>query len=127
MNGLPDDVRQFIAENISSVAKLEVLLLLRSHPAQEWSASAVAKELATSAEVMATHLDEWLSRGLLDVNESTERSYRYSAKTPELDRVVRDLADLYQARRVTVITQIYSEPVDKVRTFADAFRLRKEN
>ncbi len=127
MNGLPDDVRQFITDNISSVAKLEVLLLLRSNPAQEWSAAAVAKALATSAEVMETQLNEWQSRGLLTVNESSERCYRYQPRTAEMERIVRDLADLYQARRVTVITQIYSEPVDKVRTFADAFRLRKEN
>jgi predicted ArsR family transcriptional regulator len=127
MNGLPDDVRQFITDNISSVAKLEVLLLLRNNPEPAWTAAAVAKALATSPEVMQTHLDEWLARGLLQVSEASERGYRYSPKSPELDRTVRDLADLYQARRVTVITQIYSEPVDKVRTFADAFRLRKEN
>jgi hypothetical protein len=29
-------------------------------------------------------------------------------------------------RRVTVINSIYSKPIDKIRTFADAFRLRKD-
>jgi hypothetical protein len=36
------------------------------------------------------------------------------------------LAALYQERRVAVITQIYSKPVKKVQTFADAFRFRRE-
>lgn len=126
MNGLPDDVRHFISENISSVAKLEVLLLLRAQRDKEWTAEGVAKELAMSPEVMETHLQELLARGLLTVADTTPRSYRYGARTAELDRLANELATIYQARRVSVITHIYSEPVDKVRTFADAFRLRKE-
>jgi hypothetical protein len=42
------------------------------------------------------------------------------------DQLIDQLADLYQQRRVAVITQIYSRPVKNVQTFADAFRLRKE-
>ena len=45
---------------------------------------------------------------------------------PELDQAVVRLAKDYAERRVTVITLIFSKPVDKLRTFADAFRLRKD-
>ena len=44
----------------------------------------------------------------------------------ELDELVGSLEKVYEERRVSVITLIYSKPVDKVRTFADAFRLRKD-
>ena len=126
LNGLPDDIRQFIRENISSVAKLEVLLLLRTKRDQEFTPAAVARELYTTPDMTASQLAEMHSQGLLAAIDAGERSYRYQPRTPELSRIVDDLATIYQERRVTVITAIYSEPVDKVRTFADAFRLRKE-
>jgi hypothetical protein len=126
MNGLPDDIRQFITENISSVAKLEVLLFLRARKDEEWAAAALARELYTTPDMTATQLMELHVKGVLAAIESGERAYRYQPRTPELERVINDLATLYQERRVTVISLIYSEPMDKVRTFADAFRLRKE-
>jgi hypothetical protein len=46
--------------------------------------------------------------------------------TPALDAAVAQLAKDYAERRVSVITLIFSKPVDKLRTFADAFRLRKD-
>jgi hypothetical protein len=44
-----------------------------------------------------------------------------------LDDLLGELARHYQERRVAVITEIYSNPVKKVQTFADAFRLRRED
>ena len=44
----------------------------------------------------------------------------------DLHRAVAGLAREYAARRVTVIGLIFSKPVDKIRSFADAFRLRRD-
>jgi hypothetical protein len=52
--------------------------------------------------------------------------FRYQPASEELDRMLAELGALYERRRVAVITQIYSNPVRKVQTFADAFRLRRE-
>ena len=40
------------------------------------------------------------------------------------DRSALDRA--YAERRVTVINLIFSKPIDKLRSFADAFRIKKE-
>jgi hypothetical protein len=40
---------------------------------------------------------------------------------------VRLLADTYRERRVAVITVIASKPMENVRAFSDAFRLRKKD
>lgn len=125
-DGLPDDVKEFLQEHISSVAQLEVLLLLRGDREQRWTAEQVGKALYTTPEMVDEQLSELSRRGLVAVGEDSEPNYRYWPATPELDAQVAVLETAYKERRVAVITYIYSQPLEKVRTFADAFRLRKE-
>jgi hypothetical protein len=123
---IPADVRQFIIDHLNSVAQLEVLLLLRSDAQRDWSGEDVARALYTAADVTAGQLADLHARGLLAAAEPPEARYRYGPRTSELGDLVARLADVYRERRVSVITLIYSKPVDKVRTFADAFKLRKD-
>ena len=123
----PDDVRQFLAEHISSVAQLEVLLLLRGARERQWTAEDVGKALYTTPEMVAAQLEELRARGLLTAAGDGAARYQYWPASPELDARTERLEQTYRERRVAVITAIYSQPLDKVRTFADAFRLRKDN
>jgi hypothetical protein len=100
--------------------------LLRSHRDVAWTAETVGQALYTTPEMMAAQLAELHARGLLTAGEASTPQYRYEPKTPDLDRIVGALEQIYKERRVSVISAIYESPVDKVRTFADAFRLRKE-
>lgn len=127
LNELPDDIRRFISMNIRSVAQLEVLLLLRADREREWSVDEVTRALYAAAGGMAEQLDDLLSKGLAYVTHAPEARYRYRPESgSELDALVGALADLYRERRVSVISLIYSEPIDTARSFADAFRIRKE-
>jgi hypothetical protein len=45
--GLPEDVRRFITERITSADQLEVLLLLHGDPRVDWDAAAVSRALYT--------------------------------------------------------------------------------
>ncbi|HUG90377.1 MAG TPA: hypothetical protein VML55_06070 [Planctomycetaceae bacterium] len=123
----PDDVQRLLSEHISSVAQLEVLLLLREQRERAWSAAEVAKALYTTPEMVAEQLADLERRGLLAFDAGAEPQYRYWPASPELDNQVSRLDTIYRERRVAVITYIYSQPLDKVRTFADAFRLRKDS
>jgi hypothetical protein len=125
-SGLPEDVKQFLQEHISSVAQLEVLLMLRNHGDRQWTPGEVSKALYTTPEMVAEQLADLCKRGLLEVADGSEPHYRYAPADPELDSQVGTLDTAYKERRVAVITFIYSQPVEKVRTFADAFRLRKD-
>ena len=126
-NEFPHDVQRFLSEHISSVAQLEVLLLLRGQREREWTPSEVAKELYTTSEIVADQLGDLQRRGLLAVGDGPDPRYRFWPATPELDEQITRLDAVYHERRVAVITHIYSQPLDKVRTFADAFRLRKDS
>lgn len=122
----PADLSQYITERISSVAQLEALLLLRSDPEKTWTAPEVEASLRTTPEMAAEQLAILQSEGIVIQPDSNVAEFRYSP-TDKLRDLIDRLAAIYEERRVTVITMIYSKPVDKVRTFADAFRLRKED
>jgi hypothetical protein len=121
----PPDIKQFIADNIDSIAQLELLLLLRSQPAKSWTADEAASALYAAPDVIALQLADLQSKHLLAAG-SQESSVAYRPQTGELAHLVDRLAELYRDRRVAVVSAVYSKPVDKIRSFADAFRLRKD-
>jgi hypothetical protein len=122
--GISEEVKRFIIDHINSVEQLEVLLFLRSNEDKEWDAGGVSRELRIDPVSAATRLDDLCRQGLLAVRTST--LYRYSPKTRELEQAVRELAETYENHRFSVINMIFSKPIDKIRSFADAFRIRKE-
>ncbi len=126
MDEIPSQVRLFLEERIHSVAQLELLLLLKSDPGKAWAAPDASRTLAVPLEMAATHLSELQVAGLLSASGGSQPSFRYQPASSDLEHLVESLATVYQERRVSVITLIYSKPVDKVRTFADAFRFRKD-
>ena len=125
--GISQDVRTLIIERIDSVVHLELLLLLHANAGRAWTAADVAQELRIDASWAAGQLGELAARGLLAPAADQPGAFRYAPGSPELDAAVTQLAKDYTERRVTVITLIFSKPVDKLRSFADAFRLRKDN
>jgi hypothetical protein len=119
----PTDVKQFIGHHIESLAQLEALLLLRKDAEREWKTDEIAKILYITPEMSAALLADLARRGFAVPRETC---YRYRTPEAGIDRTIEQLARVYQERRVAVITEIYSKPQNKVQTFADAFRLRKE-
>jgi hypothetical protein len=135
--GLSEAVKKFIAEHISSVEQLEVLLLLHRRQQQEWSAQEVSQELRIDPASAGERLADLEARGLLTKHEApvvpppalpvaAAPLYQYQPQKPNFDHTVNDLAKSYQEYRVTVISLIFSKPIDKIRTFADAFKFRKD-
>lgn len=126
MNDFPADLKQFIACNVSSVAQLEALLMLREKRNNSWTAEQVGRALYTSAEAVSLQLAELQKLGLLEAEPASMPKYRYKPCNADVEQKVDQLATMYSERRVTVITLIYSQPMDKVRSLADAFKLRKD-
>jgi hypothetical protein len=121
----PADLKQFIDFYIESVPQLEALLLLRGDPARRWQAADVAKSLYIPENIAASLLTEFVRRGFATLEPNA--GYVYRSQDAEIDRLVEQLTQAYQERRVAVVSLIYSKPLNKVQTFADAFRFGKEN
>jgi hypothetical protein len=126
-NDLPEDVRNLITDHIESVEQLEILLLLHQHRSRVWTADSVARELRIAPISAGERMDELARASILSRTQGSPVEYRYAPGSPSLDAAVTGLARAYSERRVTVINFIFSKPVDKIRTFADAFRLRRDD
>jgi hypothetical protein len=128
---MPDDIspqlKQFVEQHIETVPQLEALLLLRKEPQREWSAADIAKTLYIPPEVAASLLADFVRRGFAILRVPAEATYAYRARDDESDRLIDALRAAYTDRRVAIISLIYSKPLNKVQTFADAFRFGKEN
>ena len=124
----PDDVRQFLEGHIDCLDQLEVLRILASDPAKEWSASELAREAHTSPEVLAPHLAALHARGLLThILRDAVVNCRYGPRTPDLERSVSRLLEMYQQRPVTMIRMVYARANKALKAFVEAFQLRKED
>lgn len=125
-DGISPTVKSFIAGYISSIVELEILLLLAGRPQEVWTAEAVSRELRIDRAWAAAHLATLCAQGVAGCGQGPDPVYRFAPQRPEIRDAVDELARAYADRRVTVIGLIFSKPVDKIRTFADAFRLRKD-
>lgn len=123
---LPDDLRRFIAEHLGSIAQLELLLLLAADAEKTWTAEEAAKALYISPEATLGFLEAMKSQGLIRRTAEGPPSYRFAPARPESEQLARELASFYKERRLTIINLIYASPVQKLQSFADAFRLRKD-
>jgi len=114
---------RFLARHINSVEELEVLLHARQSPGRSWSPADMARELYSHPTSIEQRFQRLLGAGLL--RESAAGHFQYAPRSAELDQVVARLADTYRERRVAVVSLIASKPIENVRAFSDAFRLRK--
>jgi hypothetical protein len=123
---LSTDIKEFIADYVHSVIRLEVLLLLTEDREKAWSADAVEHKLNLPPQSAKAHLDELLSQGLLvPANGAQIDRYRYSPSSDNLDRTVGRLSRAYATQRIAVLTLIFANPVDKIRLFTETFRMIK--
>jgi hypothetical protein len=100
-----------------------VLLYMREHADRSVTPQELANRLALTVELSSAILADLTKRGLVT---KLEAAYRYQAASGEIDQLVAVLAEAYRSRRLAVTNEIYSKPLQKVKTFAEAFRLRRE-
>lgn len=125
MSTVSEPVRRFIAANIDSAEQLEVLLLLHRHPGRGWRAHDVSREIFTVPAAATLRLESLVELGFLRSDAAADPEYRYQPHSPELDAEVQALADAYRANRVGVLNLVFRRPPDPVRSFSDAFRIRR--
>ncbi|MFP2903920.1 hypothetical protein ACLESD_02365 [Pyxidicoccus sp. 3LFB2] len=122
---LTERVQGFLMAHIDSIEKLEVLLLLRARTEREWTAAEVALELRINEDSATARLNDLTASGLLIGDAGRPERFRYSPVSSEDVRAIAELATVYAARRVSVITFIFSKPQTRVQGFADAFLLKR--
>ena len=98
--------------------------MLYSSPEKKWDAQNVSKELRSNVSAATIQLENLERKGLLVVDEQ-HRFYSYNSST-EHHETIRLLYILYHDRPVAIVACIYEKPTDKLKSFADAFKLKKD-
>jgi hypothetical protein len=125
--GIPGEVRQLVARHVTTMEQVEVLLLLARAPDRWRDAEEIRAELRLPAAALGAKTLAGLEGArLVESDGGTPPRYRYAPATPELRRAVDLLAISYNERPVTLVRMVYDRP-SAVQSFADAFRLRKED
>ena len=116
----------FLAEQIDSVLELEVLLLLRSSAPRQWSAEDLSAALKIDPAWAGEQLAKFASRGILARSDGPSTRFSYAPANAQLEETIHAVADAYLTHRVRIIGLIFSKPTSNLKTFADAFRIRRE-
>lgn len=119
-------VKTFLTDTITSVAQLELLLLLRTSYPKCWTIDQLVAELRVERGWAAQQLELFRGAGLATRDEQSPPAYCYGPATSQLEQTVSAVAQDYLLHRVSVTEFIYSKPSATLRAFADAFRLRKD-
>ena len=120
---LPIDVKDLLTDHIDSVGHLEVLLTFFNNQNRTWTASAMSLELRSHETIVRQQMEKLLEAGFIKKNHNNEYSYSPSEK---LHTRVDLLCRTYKEMSVAVIAFIYEKPTDKLKGFADAFKLKKD-
>jgi hypothetical protein len=114
----------FVRASFRSVWTVELLLFLWRHSSRAWTAAELVREMRASEFVVREGLILLQAAGL--VGTDSECAYRYGPALPQLDGFVEQLDALYRERPFSVMQMIFSTPGDKLQTFAEAFKLKKD-
>lgn len=120
---IPSEIVEFLNRHIGSAVQLEVLLLVHSRTGQDCSAAGIASEFRIDPAWTEQALAGLASAGVL---QRAGDKYRFMPENEPLAHIVAELAKLYDQRRVTIISMIFSRPNEPIRRFTDAFRFRKD-
>jgi hypothetical protein len=121
---LSDAVRRFLLQDIASIERLDVLLLMHRHTERWWAAQAVCLELGMSIETAQSHLERLCAGNLLEVRIADALLYRYHPGTTWLSQLVEEVSRAHYVDRGDLLA-LMTHTSRGVRLFADAFRFRK--
>lgn len=123
-----DEFCSFIQRSIPAVDAAELLLFIADRPDLWLDLDESLRKLRPGVNITepdaARYIEAFRDHGLVETAEG--RKFRFRSTDPALLQHVRTLAQAYEERPVTLIRVIYALRDSKIRTFADAFRLRKK-
>jgi hypothetical protein len=120
---IPEHVLQFVRRYIKSVWTLDLLVHMRREPARSWTVDILARDLRGSRPLVEDALSGLNRAGLL--KQDANGAYRYEPAA-DLDAIAAELERHYAERPVALIKEIASAPNEKIQSFADAFRIKKD-
>ena len=122
-----DEFCRFLQSAIPAVEAAELLLAFMLDPARAWSLQEVLASLGPGIRLSAAEAARYVEglQGRLLATVEGDR-IRYQPASEELAAHARTLQRVYRERPVTLIRLIYALRDSRIRSFADAFKLRRK-
>jgi predicted transcriptional regulator len=111
---------------VDAVEQAEIIVKLHASEGA-FTARTLAGDLGIADAAARHHLETLVARGVLQTAVGGEVFYRFAPKTPELQRFCDTLVVWWGESRSTVLRFIATNPRGSMRSFANAFRLKKED
>lgn len=118
-----DEVLAFVSATVTSLWALELLLLMQRQADRPWETEELVRELRASTHVVQQALATLSASGLVSSDGAGHFCYRPASQ--QLDSFVKAAGGLYTAKPLAVINAIVTAPNEKLRIFAEAFRLKE--
>lgn len=122
---LEADLQTFIRSSIKSVWALELLLLLRKRAPNAAARDDLVRDLRATRQLVDTCITQLQAAGLVACEEGGQ--CRYAPAAPAMGALADQLEQAYRERPLGVMEIIVSSPNDRLKTFADAFRLKPKD
>lgn len=119
------ELLSFLRNSIQSTWALELLLLLKQHPAKTFAPSELVRELRASSALVSLSASQLQKAGLIACDESG--GCRFAPVSALVAEACDALAKLYSEKPFMVIKAIVDTPNERLRSFADAFRIKKKD
>ncbi len=119
-----DEVLTFVQKSIKSVWALEMLLLLRRERQRAWRTGDLVRELRSSDSAVGEAIASLRGAGFISAEASD--TYRYEPASAQLDEIAARVEGIYAEKPLAVAKVIMSAPNEKLRIFADAFKLKDQ-
>lgn len=121
-----ESVRRLILEKIASVWQLEILLELYAQRPRSIGVNELARTIRLEPKPLLGQLHELQNKNLATLQTEGLPTAAYKGGSPEQDQAISLLAEAFRVRPMSVIRLVYSRSDEKMRTLADAFRLKNE-
>lgn len=124
---IPDEVRRFILTSIPSVPFVEAMLIFMARPDAAIETKDIAAGLYMRESAAAEIVALLEAAHIVEPVAATPSSHRFAPASPELARMLGQVAAFYAKDLIGVTDLIHSRAGRKAQQFADAFKLRKDS
>jgi hypothetical protein len=119
-------IREFISRHVRSVEQLEILLMFQKDPDTSLTVPQVYDAILSTPQSVQRWLDDLTRSGLLQRSSDTDAGYR-CCPDADIRSQISNLAEFYRTTPVRVIEAIYKRETSAAQSFADAFKITKDD
>lgn len=119
-----EQIFDFIQENIKSVWAIELLLVLARDRNRVWGEDELVREMRGSAIALQEAVRNLRLVAL--ARQEPDGRVRFNSASASVDELTTEIEKVYATKPRAVMNAIFSVPNEKLRMFADAFKLKRE-